>query len=160
MKTNRNIKGFTLLETLLVLVIIISIILIAGRYYNQATEASKISTAISKIKRITEASYEWVKVAKTFDGKDPNKKTLSIQTLKDQNLLSASDDTNPWGGSALQVASVSANKIRITISNVPAKVCTVLIDHLKPQNMDVGGCSTASKTGTTVATIDYPADAT
>ena len=163
MKTNRNIKGFTLLETLLVLVIIIAIILIAGRYYNQATESSKLSTTISKVKKITEASYEWVKIAKTFDSFDPNdpkKRTLSIQTLKDENLLSPNDDANPWGGTALQVASVNANKIRITISGVPTKVCTVFVDHLKPQNMDVLGCSTVSGTGTTTTTIDYPKDAT
>lgn len=160
MKVNTNIKGFSLLEMLLVLIVIITIILISGRYYNQATESSRLTTTVSKIKKITEASYEWLNGAKIFTGRDLNGNVLSIQNLKNLKLLSPDDDTNPWGGAAITVTGISANKIQMKVANIPAKACTVLIDNLRPQNMEVLGCGTLSAAGTATATINYPADAT
>jgi prepilin-type N-terminal cleavage/methylation domain-containing protein len=156
MRINKDKKGFTLLEMLLVLIIIVAIILVAGRYYDQASEASKLSDVTSKVRRIIEASYEWVKVAITFDAKDPNKNTLSTTTLKDEQLLSPNDDVNPWGG-VLKLKSLSTNKIQITIPSIPTNSCYLLKkDHLDPQNMLV----TCPKSGVASATVDYPADAT
>ena len=164
METNKNKKGFTLLELLLVLVIVTAIILIAARYYNQATDASKMSDLTSKIRKITDASYEWVKVAKTFTSKDQNNRTLSIATLKEVNLLSENDTNNPWG-SSLTVSGISSTKIQITVPLVPIKICKVIEDNLVSQNMlvtctTITGEESINDPKWATATIKYPADAT
>lgn len=133
-------KGFTLLEMVLVLLIITAIILIAGRYFQQASEASKVTEATTKIKRIIEASYEWEKVEHTFNN-------LDITDLTNTNLLSANDIEGPWSGTFL-LAGEARNgvfiKINITIPNVPKTACFALKDSLERQNIDTANFSCTS----------------
>jgi|GEM_PF-3751408 len=155
----KNKKGFTLLELLLVLIIITSIIIIAARYYNQASSESKLSDLTAKIRRIAEASYEWVQTAKAFNSSDPNGKTLSISTLQNSKLLSTNDANNPWG-SSLEVIGISANVIQITVPVIPTKNCKSLEDNLVSQNMTVTCTPSTKDADQSSSTIKYPADET
>lgn len=157
MKKYRDKKGFTLLEMLLVLAIVIAIILIAGRYYTQASDSSKVSNMVSRVRRIIDASYEWEKVTKSFIVKDPNGSTLSIKALQQMNLLPPNDEVGPWGCD-VTVLGGSATSIKITITCIPMKSCLALTDNLTPQNMQVYCYS--SKPDMATAIITYPNTAT
>lgn len=152
---NRKAKGFTLLELTLVLVIITAIILIAGRYYQQANEASKVTDAVSKTRKIIEASFEWVKAEKNF-------RTITIDELTNENLLSDDDIQSPWSNNDFKVVGTTDSqgnysRIKITIPSVPPSSCLSLQDSLSQQNVDTTNfnCNSASATNQTAI---YPDD--
>jgi prepilin-type N-terminal cleavage/methylation domain-containing protein len=130
---NKKGKGLSLLELMLVLVIIAVVLIMATRYFQQASESSQVSETTTKIKKIINASYEWSKGNNTFDG-------LTAQSLIDLGLLTENDIKGPWG-ETIEVAGGSASKstddqIQISLFNVPKTSCITLRDILIRQNID------------------------
>lgn len=159
-------KGFTLLELTLVLVIITAIILIAGRYYAQANEASKVAQTVSKTRRIIEASFEWVKACKTFAGLpgDPDCPAISKDELINKNLLSSDDVQGSWSIDDFSVSGTTSTKnpqnysrIKITIPDVPKTACLSLQDSLTQQNIDTSAFN-CNQTNPANQTLIYPND--
>lgn len=137
MKTKLN--GISLIECLLSLAIIASISLMAVRYYIVTTRDMRVSEAITQIKRITSASYEWLSIQRQndFSGSDGGQ-TITIQQLVEDKLINDTKDTlTPWGGQ-VQVAPADDDSkyIKITFNNVPQQACHNLAQQLDYINKD------------------------
>ncbi|MCB1828573.1 MAG: prepilin-type N-terminal cleavage/methylation domain-containing protein, partial [Coxiellaceae bacterium] len=76
----RNEKGISLLEMLLVLAIGAAIIMAAVRYFTITNRNARVTQAISQIKMLTKASYEWLSEQKQQDFSSVNGGvTVSLQ---------------------------------------------------------------------------------
>jgi len=128
------INGISLLECLLSLAIIASITAMTVRYYVITTRDSRVSHAISQIKRITSASYEWLSLQRQadFSNADGGQTITKEQLVNDQLLPNSNDTMNPWGG-AIQVSSGTddAKYVKITLNNIPQLACRNLTQQLK-----------------------------
>lgn len=115
-------QGVGLLEILLVLVMVALIIVMATRYYQQAQDDLKVTQAIQKIRKITEASFDWVKGQNDFTG-------LTNDSLK--SYLTDYDFVSPWGGIIQISSNPAANRvIVITLFNATEVACKNINDML------------------------------
>jgi Tfp pilus assembly protein PilV len=132
-------QAISLLECLLSIVIIASISMMAVRYYVVTTRDMRVSHAISQVKRITNASYEWLQAQKQadFSGADGGE-VITIQQLVDDQLLKDENDTiAPWGG-MINVApgNDNASFVKITLTDVPQLACRNLTQQLNYINKE------------------------
>lgn len=131
--------AISLLECLLSIIIIASISMMAVRYYIITMRDMRVSHTISQIKRLTDASYEWLQMQKQADFSGNNGgQAISIQQLvKDQLLKNQNDTITPWGGAiTISAAGDNPSFIKITLSNIPQLACRNLARQLEYINKD------------------------
>lgn len=129
----RNEKGISLLEMLLVLAIGAAIIMAAVRYFTITNRNARVTQAISQIKMLTKASYEWLSEQKQQDFSSVNGGvTVSLQQLIDANLIKDTEHNkkDPWGGDISIAAGSDPSRVRITLSHLPQKACKNLARRL------------------------------
>lgn len=130
----RYAHAISLLECLLSIIVIASIAMMAVRYYIVTTRSMHVSQAISQIKRITDASYEWLQMQKQANfSSQGGGYAITIQQLINDQLLTAKRDTvTPWGGT-INVAPAGDNPsfVKITLNNVPQSACRNITQQLK-----------------------------
>lgn len=134
----RTLTAISLLECLLSLAVIASISLMAVRYYIVTTRDMRVSNAISQIKKITNASYEWLQTQKqaNFSGTDGGT-AISLNALISDQLLDPRHDTfSPWGGTISVGPSADPSYVRITLTNLPPLACKNLTQQLRYINKD------------------------
>ena len=134
----KNHKGIGLLELVLAIIVIVSIILMSTRYYITVREKARVASAVSIINSVANASYQWVeKNDGNFGG------ITSMTVLTDDGFLPTGYGTNdnPWGGST-SVDGTSGSSVVLTMTNIPDKSCTALLDALKKTT----GCSSGTLT--------------
>ncbi len=137
---NRHpLYAISLLECLLSIVIIASISMMAVRYYIVTTRDMRVSHAISQIKRITSASYEWLQAQNQANfSADDGGQAITLQQLVDDQLIKTQNDTvAPWGG-PIAVAPADDNPayVKITLNAVPQLACRNLTQQLKYINKE------------------------
>lgn len=165
LKIKNRHHGIGLLELMLSLAIIAAVILLATRYFSQASEASKVTQATQIIRTLTDASFKWVEGKPNFDGEPGKNNPLSIPQLITDGILSSdwSDKPSPWGEgkgtSTITLEPYSSgmlmmnrNQIKITILNVPESACKSINDIMIKQGVKECPCNN----GTYVAI--YPKD--
>lgn len=154
----RKYKGAGLVELLISLVVIAAIILMSVRYYQQASLANQVTATSGQIKRITEASFEFLQSCYDFTKCPPDQKTsISMTVLINQNLLTSQDQNSIWGGTITLSSGPSTQQIKITIPNVPTKACNSLNDALRQQNAGFFSGTAACDNLTNGYQICYPA---
>ena len=118
--------------------IIASISLMAVRYYMITTRDMHVSNAISQIKRITHASYEWLQTQKQANFSDEGGGiTISLNALIDDQLLDPNHDTlDPWGGTIDVAPSNDASFVKITLTQLPPLACKNITQQLRYINKD------------------------
>lgn len=147
----RNIIAISLIECLLSLAVIASISLMAVRYYMITTRDMRVSSAISQVKRLTNASYEWLQAQKQADFSGEGGGTaISLNELTRDQLVDPKVDTlNPWGGSITVAAGSDASYVKISLQNLPPLACKNLTQQLRYMNRDNSGNACASKKNNT-----------
>jgi type II secretory pathway pseudopilin PulG len=135
----KHINGISLLECLLSIAIIASISMMAVRYYIVTTRDTRVSHAISQVKRITNASYEWLSIQRQSDFSNADGgQTITIAQLVQDDLLKDENDTiSPWGGQ-IEVApgDDDAKYVKITLTEIPQPACRNLTQQLEYINKD------------------------
>lgn len=122
-------KGFNLLELMLALVVVTSIMLLAGHYYQVAKENTRVSQAVQLLNQIVDASFKYL------EAKPAKLQQDMLPTLVEMDLLPKEFKNNtqlsPW----LTPVSVSYHKLpeasflEVVIQRAPSKSCYQLI-HL------------------------------
>ena len=133
--------GIGLLELMLALVVIAAIILMATRYFKQASEELKVTQATHMLNNIVDASFEWLKGEQSFNV--PGFDTNGILVLIDAKLLPETwrDKPDPWGGIILltaygqHTAIYQPQQINIRMTGVPEKACNNIDDVMAKQGM-------------------------
>ncbi len=147
LKIKNQHHGIGLLELLLSLTIIAAVILLATRYFSQASEASKVTQTTQIIRTLIDASFKWVEGKPNFGGDPGKNNSISMYQLTTGSGILPNDwlnKTSPWGGTELiKVESYGftkigeqQNRIQITIPNVPISACKSLNDILEKQGID------------------------
>lgn len=134
----RNLSAISLLECLLSIAIIASISLMAVRYYMVTTRDMRVSNAISQVKRITNASYEWLQIQKQANFSDSSGGIMiSLNALIDDQLLNPNHDTlDPWGGTITVAPSTDTSFVKITLNKLPPLACKNITQQLRYINKD------------------------
>ena len=135
-------RGVTIIEALLVLTIAASIITAAVAYFSMTHRQMKVQHAISQIKTITAASYEWLHAQRQPNFSDINGGTeVSIQKLIDEGFLQSNNPNDattyldPWGGSITVSADPTNPKyVSITLDHIPKAACYNLSHQLTSIN--------------------------
>ncbi len=126
--------GLTLLETLLVLAIGASIIMVGVRYFAVTTRDLHVTHAIKQIQTLTRVSYEWLQAQKQKDfSSSDGGTTISMQNLIGAGLLenTDSDTKDPWGKAIMVTPGSNPSHVKITLPNVPKKDCKNLARRLQ-----------------------------
>jgi len=146
---NRQIKsqkGISLLELLFAILVVTTVIFMATRYVKVGQDGANVTKAITQIRTVVEASYDWVRVEPNFCGKgnfadhnclDPAQQ-LSLQKLVDSKLLPKeydNKDISPWR-SEMIVAPQGLDELKITIKDVPETACLALEGRLRSDKQD------------------------
>ena len=132
MKNNKKTQqGIGLLELMLTVLVIVSILFIATRYFKTASSQSKVSQAVSQIKVLTKASYQWVEGEHSFVEPD----AVSVKNLVNNGFLDTRfllQNSNPWhGGYLLAPDEKNKNRVVVSLANIPIKSCEALIEMLR-----------------------------
>lgn len=144
-----NQRAVGLVEILLVLSVVAVITLVSVRYFVVAKRAAKVSTTVSMVGDVVEASYTWVRG-------QPNFATISMTALTSNGYLPAkwSDGTkiNPWGGNITVVGTNNNTQIRVTVTGIQVSdasgTCTNLLAKLNQRSSVAGSCTTAGSVAT------------
>lgn len=122
-------KGFNLLELMLALVVVTSVMLLAGHYYQVAKENTRVSQAVHLLNQIVDASFKYLEAKPAHLNQDV------LPALVDLDLLPQGFKNNAQLSSWFTPVSVSYNKpsdatsfLEIVINQVPSKSCYQLIN--------------------------------
>jgi prepilin-type N-terminal cleavage/methylation domain-containing protein len=128
LKNRKKIKGFTLVEILLVIAIAALIYMIVTRYFESARNAEKVNEAIGIVQSVRAASAEWVAGKPDYTG-------ISMADLSNYGLipraLGIGVGTGPWGGNIMVEPDSNSHQVRITLTNV--QFCTNLLGKFQNQ---------------------------
>jgi competence protein ComGC len=120
-------RGVSLLELMLVILIVVTMLIAATRFYQTTKENAQAQNALTMVHEIVDASYKWYEA-------NPNFSTISFTQLIANGLLpeSYSDDKrfNPWGGVVGIGPAANNDRFYITMSKVPADSCNRLKQEL------------------------------
>ncbi len=132
------LHAISLLECLLSIIVIASISTMAVRYYMITIRDMRVSHAISQIKRITDASYEWLQMQKQADfSATSNGVMINLQALVSNELLTDPHDTvAPWGGKIDVAPGDNPSYIKIILNDIPQLACRNLTQQLLYINKD------------------------
>ena len=125
----RNInKGFGLLELMFSLVVIVAILLVAGRYYQVTSTSRSVNEAGNIVQAIYTASATY------YDNIGDLPKDDLMTALTENALLPANfshtDFKNPWGGDVKVETSKDLKSVKISMSDLPDKACNNLVAQL------------------------------
>jgi type II secretory pathway pseudopilin PulG len=154
---NKN-RGIGLLELMLSLAIIAAVILMATRYFTQASEASKVTQATQMIHTLIDASFKWVEGEPNFLGKD-EKNPISKEQLVTAGLLPNEwlDKKNPWGNDIdLQPLKDYKNQIEIILYGAPKSACESINDIMVKQGVAEYSCENSGYHAIYPAKDPYP----
>ena len=134
-------KGISLLELIFAILVVTTVIFMATRYVKVGQEGANVARAITQIRTVTEASYDWLRAQHNFCGQsnfagntclNPAGQ-ISMKKLVATKLLPSeynNNDISPWR-SELTVAPEGIDAIKITIQDVPETACLTLEGRLK-----------------------------
>ena len=127
--------AISLLEILLCIAIMASIGMMAVRYFMITSQNAKVTHAITQIKTLTKASYEWLQAQRQADFKGYGNTGITLQKLIDAGLITkAVERRNPWGGLITVQPARDASYVRITLYGLPRLACLHLSRQLKSIN--------------------------
>ena len=131
-----TVKGISLLEVMLSLVIGTSIIVAGVRYYAVVNRGTQVDHAISQIRSLTSASYQWLQAQsqENFSCDETDTCTaISLQSLIDAGLISSQeiDTKDPWGGDITLSPGADPTYVNISFTNVPLFACKQLSQKLQ-----------------------------
>jgi prepilin-type N-terminal cleavage/methylation domain-containing protein len=147
-------QGYSLLEIMLVLVVVALILVVSIRYYGSARNKQQVSAAIAQVKKITNASYQWLSLQNQSDFSavtSPNGAAgtaISIALLQSDNLISSLETTDPWGGAVTVSAGANPATVRISMAGLNATNCKQLV--LSLNNSTVSQLPKSSCTGSSI----------
>lgn len=140
----KKIKGVSLLEAMLFLVIAALVLMLTMRYFNQAKEGQQINTAITMIQKVRNITQKYAQTASYSSD------NVSIKYYQEQGLLPASYSQNPWRGEVNASMDASNNTLIVTLTNVPSQLCLRMVSQLNPTISDTTvesfGCGAKGKT--------------
>lgn len=131
-------RGVGLLELMLSLIVIVSLLFLATRYFKTADESLRVSRAESMMNTITAASYKWLEGNPNFATTDFNIQQLVTLSLLPKNYGDGMG-INPWGGDiSVCDANSSGNTahVRIILYNIPHKSCRSLKEKIHSTDED------------------------
>ncbi|PHQ79190.1 MAG: hypothetical protein COB66_07395 [Coxiella sp. (in: Bacteria)] len=144
-------KAISLLEVVLALAVIASITMMAVRYYIITLRDTRVSHAISQVKRLTKGSYDWLQAQHQADFSDAaGGQSITLQKLVTDQLIEDKIDTiNPWGGTIDISPGSDSDYVQISLDNLPQPACRNLTQQLHYINHTqvLGTC--ANKTSNT-----------
>ncbi len=135
----RKIKalGIGLLEMLLVLVVIASILLMAVRYFGQASESVKVDKAVNILRDVTKGSFEWLKG-------NPDFTNISLDALKGYVTSNCSKGdpcvNDPWGGTVKVRQGPTDQQITIILPKAPIRACNNINDLMQKEGFTAADC--------------------
>ena len=132
-------SGIGLLELMLSLVIIVSLILVATRYFIPTRESFRVNEAINMLRGGINASDAWWNMYKTYMPSKTN--VISNQALANVDLLperfeTQKDTINPWSGK-FEISAKSATQVQFEMDNIAPKSCRALIGAAQRLNIQV-----------------------
>lgn len=154
MKHFKPQRGVTLIELMLSLVIIISLILVAIRYYQPVRSAYQVNKGIELTQGFINASNGWFELYRNFQAGQPDKAPspgISINSLMMLALLprtfATPNSISPWHGN-LTVQAVNATKVEFIFDDVPQKDCYSFKDALTVKGLvlDSPNCNQGANT--------------
>lgn len=122
-------RGIGLLELLLSLIIIVSLLFMATRYFKTADENLRVSRAESMLNTVVAGSYKWLAGSPDFSG-------LTIPKLVHAELLPQNYkdgiNINPWGGSVYICPGpgTASPNLRVVMTHVPPTSCNSLLEKM------------------------------
>lgn len=126
--------AFTLLEMLLVLTIASAILIMATRYFTISMRNMRVTQAISDIKSITKASYEWLQTQKQENfSSNPNGTDITMEQLIEYKLIQPNNKNqpqsyyDPWGGEIEIGPGSDPSHVYILMKNIPKMACLNLV---------------------------------
>lgn len=126
--TLRNIRGISLLELMLVLLIIAIILFTSIRYYQVASENLKVAQAVEMVNTISNATAKWL------EGQAQLTPDFRVDTLVDAGLLPAYYKTalDPWKGELMVLSGSGAlTQLTIVMLQVPKAACENLLARVQ-----------------------------
>ncbi len=123
-----KLTGVTVIELLLVLAVIAAVLLGSTKLYQIVDNNRKVNDAVDMILAVYQAGGQYDTLPVNADN--------MIPTFVDQGYLTSDfeqDSANPWGGS-VKATTPSANQLSVTLSNVPAELCSNLGAKFKKMN--------------------------
>jgi len=122
-------KGITILETLLVLVLGALIITMAVRYFFISERSMRMEQAVTQIRHLTQASYQWLSQNRVANfGGPPG---INISSLVKADLIQAKEQIDPWGGAVTVEPGGDNAYVTITLNNLPKLACIQLKHQLQ-----------------------------
>jgi len=131
--SRNNCRGIGLLELMLSLAIIASVLLMATRYFIQASAANKVTETTQIIGTLVKASFQWLEA-------EPNFKNLDLNKLVEAKLLPEDwqNKKDSWG-EAIKISPYGGSHdfqtIEIVISGAPKTACENISDIMGKQGM-------------------------
>lgn len=127
----QKLKGVSLLEAMLFLVIIALISMMVMRYFNQANDGQRINTAISMVQKVHNLTQRYVQSYnyKLSNISGNSSENNAVTYYQDQGLLPDLYDKNPWNGDIIATMG-NDNILTITLTKVPAILCARMLGRM------------------------------
>ena len=152
--------GIGLLELMLSLAIIVSLILVATRYFIPTRESYRVNEAINMLRGGVNASEAWWGLHKSYTPSKTN--VISNESLAKLGLLperfeSQKDTINPWSGK-FKISAKGAAQVQFEMDNIAPKGCRELMGAAERLNIKVTSSKTdCDQSGVGSFKADYPA---
>lgn len=137
-------RGIGLLELMLSIAIISVLLIMATRYYQNATQGKDISNSVSILGGIIAAETQYSSMNGGYIGGATWQTVLNLPTAV---------TISPWDGGAVDASGTTAEQVKVTMTGVPATVCTNFLTPMLTKN--TGAAVTCPSTGTGSVTVTY-----
>ena len=118
----KSILGVTLLEIMLVLAVAAMIIVMSVRYYQSASASQQANATVQQLQAITAAADSLAQGSGSYMAPTAVSNTTLSPLLPNGTYAF----TTPWGGT-ITVTAVSASTYTVSVSQVPANVCALVV---------------------------------
>ena len=127
-RTNKSVRGFTVIELLIVIAIIVTATLVIVNRVGAARQSSQVQSESGNMQAIVATSQSSFAGRADYAGLTNN--YLVAQGGFPGNMMNAGVPKNSWGGDVTVLG--AGNVATITYTAVPNKVCIELVNNISP----------------------------
>lgn len=151
-RSTKSMLGVTLLEIMLVLAIAAMIIVMSVRYYQSAQANQQANAVLSEIQAITASADALAQGTGSYAGLT----TDTVIPMLPSSVIHGGTINTPWGGT-ITVTGKSSNTYEVSLTAMPASVCSSLKAQLQANSKFTGVTNNTCTAGAN-ATFTYGYD--